>query len=71
MFQQMNEADHVGIISAVPAFAAHEVDVAVLVMNEKKHRSAAEDVRACDGRFVLSVGIAREFNHASKLQVRR
>jgi hypothetical protein len=55
VFQQMIEADYVGIISAVAALSAHELNVSVLVMNEDKHRSAAQDVRASDDCFVLVV----------------
>ena len=70
VFQQMGEADYVGIINAVAAFSAHELNVSVSVMNEDKHRSAAQDMGARDGRFVLSVGIARELDHSDKLQAR-
>jgi hypothetical protein len=67
----MGKADYMGIINAVAALSAHELNVAVFVMNEEKHRSAAQDVRARDGRFVLGVGIAREVDHSGKLQARR
>jgi len=67
----MDEPDYVGIINAVAAPSAHELDVSVVVMNEDKHRSAAQDMGARDGRFVLSVGIAREVNHSRKLPANR
>jgi hypothetical protein len=67
----MGEADYVEIISAVASLSTHELNVAVSVMNEDKHRSAAQDMRACDCRFVLSVGIASEVDHSKKLQARR
>ena len=64
----MAEADHVRIINAMTAFSAHELNVSIVVMNEDKHKSAAQDMRARDGRFVLSVRIARKLEHSDKLQ---
>jgi hypothetical protein len=67
----MGKADYVSIINAVAALSTHELNVPVFVMNDEKDRSAAEDMGARDGRFVLSVGIAREVDHSGKLQARR
>jgi len=63
----MSEADYAGIINAVAALPAHELNVPVFIMNEEKYRRAAEDVGARDRCFVLSVGIAREVDHSGKL----
>jgi hypothetical protein len=67
----MGEADYVHIVDAVAALSAHELNVAVFFMNKDKHRSAAQNMEACDCRFVVSVGIAREVDHSGKLQARR
>jgi hypothetical protein len=38
------DADHFGIINAVPALSAHELNVPVFIVNEDENRSAAQDM---------------------------
>jgi len=68
VLQQVAEADYVNIIHAVAALPAHKLNVPILVMNKDDHRSAAQDMGTCDGRFVVSIGVSRKIYHPGKLQ---
>lgn len=41
MFEQMGEANHLSIIDPVAGLSAQKLYVAIFLMNEEKHRSAA------------------------------
>jgi len=59
----MADADHFRVVRFMAACAAHELDIAIRIVDEKQNRMSVRNMIADKRRFVIVEDVACELNH--------